>query len=191
MANKLVEWGDMAGSGFPTDGTELLRAMLDRGMTNVAVGFIYDPLCVSISHHAGPGAELNMRIGGKVSPYSGAPLDLNVVVERVYSDVCITSWGGGEAPCDAAVVRSGETEILLVSMRFLGSGLQSFRDLGVEPTEKQFLLLKYLGGFESHELTSVFGSNFDYKTWPFTHITRPKYPWEPDPFSGDSAVEKK
>jgi len=180
-ATKLVEWSDLAGAGFPTDGTELLQAMFERGMTNVAVGLMWDPLAVSICHDAGSGAELMLRIGGKACQYSGTPMDLNVIVERVYKEAVIATWLGDIDLGDVAVVRCGETELILVSKRALGYGSEAFRELGVEPDNKQYLLLKH---FHENDLINVWGASLDHKNWPITGITRPKWPWDANPFDG-------
>jgi len=177
---KLLEWSDMAGFGFPTDGTELLQAMFERGMTNVAVGLMWDPLAVSICHDTGPGGELMLRIGGKACRYSGMPMDLNVVVERIYKEAVITSWQLGDVNLgDAAVVRCGETEFILVSKRALGYLPEAFKDLGVEPDNKQYLLLKYTHG---GDVINVWGTSLDVKKWATKDITRPKWPWDEKPF---------
>lgn len=176
----LLEWGDLAGAGFPTDGTELLQAMFERGMTNVAVGLMWDPLAVSICQDAGAGADLMLRIGGKACQYSGAPMDLNVVVEKIYKEAVITTWLGDLNLGDTAVVRSGETEIILVSKRAQGYLPEAFRDLGVEPDDKQYLLVKHTHG---DDLINVWGASLDLKKWPTTKgITRPKWPLDENPF---------
>ena len=144
------------------------------------------PMAVPIAHDVGPGAELTMRIGGKVTPFSGNPLDLKVVVNRIYKEIAISSWGGGTNPCDAAVVSSGETELPLVSRRILGKGLQSFRDLGVEPKDKQFVLSKHILVNEKSdnlgEVKFVFGLRTHYLNWQFSRIDKCKWPWIDEPF---------
>ena len=82
-AIELIEWSDHPGCGFPSDGTELLRAMIVRGMTDMVAGLIWDPLAVSICHAAGAGVEVVLRIGGKASSLSDTPLDLRVEIERL------------------------------------------------------------------------------------------------------------
>ena len=179
-AIKLVEWSDHPGCGFSSDGTELLQAMLARGMTNLVVGFIWDAVAVSICHTAGSGAELMLRIGGKISALSGTPVDLDVTIERVDQNVVINTWAGDVQLGDVAVVRCGETQLVLTSERGMFYGLQAFRDLGIEPDEKQYLLFKYL--YDADDAINVMGSTFDYKNWPFTRISRPKWPWDENPF---------
>jgi microcystin degradation protein MlrC len=178
-AVKLLEFGDLPGCGFSTDGTELLQAMIRRGMTNVAAGLIWDPQAVHICHEVGPGADLLMRIGGKASVFSGTPLDLNISVIRTYRDFVCATWIGDIALGDVAVVRSGDIELLLVSRRVLCGGMQVFRELGVEPSDKQYLVFKYI---HDSDPIVAYGSTLDYKQWPFTQITRPKWPWDENPF---------
>ena len=44
---------------------------------------MWDPIAVRIAFDAGVGARLPMRIGGKISPLSGDPIDLEVEVKGV------------------------------------------------------------------------------------------------------------
>ena len=118
---QLAELSDLSGCGFPTDGTELLIAMIQRDMTSTAVGFLWDPLAVGICHDVGAGVEVTMRIGGKASSLSGKPLDLEVVIESIHKQITILGWGGIRHQCDAAVVSSGKTDILLSFMSNCGS----------------------------------------------------------------------
>lgn len=181
----LIDFGDLVGCGYPTDSTELLQAMLARGMSDVAVGLMWDPLAVSICHDAGVDVQLILRIGGKVSPLSGAPLDLKVRIERLYKQIALSRWDGGSTVVDAAVVSSGDTEILLVSERVLGTGFDSLLELGLEPNKKKYLLLKHVGGISERHFI-LYGKNCDYRNWPFDKISRPKWPWDKAPFSSGS-----
>lgn len=180
-AIQLIDMGDLAGCGFPTDGTQLLTAMLKRGMTNLAVGFIWDPLAVSICHDAGTGVELMLRIGGKASPLSGMPLDLKIIIERIYTNIGITNGVGITHYCNAAVVRAGETELLLVSKRVFAIDLKAFSAMGISPESKHYLLLKFITESYSDALFA-YSENFDYRVWPFESISRPKWPWDGNPF---------
>lgn len=177
---RLVELSDCSGCGFATDGTEFLEAMLKRGMGNMASGFIWDPLAVSICLSAGAGTELTLRIGGKASPLSGSPLDLTVTIERVYQQASIIGLWGTPYCCDVAVVRCGDTELLLASSRIFGSGTEDFRQFGVEPDDKHYLLLKTSAS--SKPWRYVHGPALDYRNWDFTRISRPKWPWDKNPF---------
>jgi len=177
---QLIEWSDLSGCGFATDGTEVISSMLQEGMTDMAAGLIWDPLAVSLCHQVGEGTELMMRIGGKASAYSGTPLDLKVIVEQVYKSYQAKTWRGDTVLGDIAVVRSAELQCILVSRRKLAGGPKLFRELGIEPESKDYLLFKY--AHDAENAISLFGSSLDYKSWSFDRIERPKYPWDADPF---------
>jgi microcystin degradation protein MlrC len=79
----LADVADNAGGGAPSDSTFMLRAMLERGMRDAALGCIWDPGAVALAFAAGEGAKLRVRLGGKLGPMSGQPLDLEVRVGRL------------------------------------------------------------------------------------------------------------
>ena len=84
MAGPLVlaDTSDNAGGGAASDSTFLLQAIIDRGLRDVAVGLLWDPVAVRLCCEAGEGAQLALRVGGKCSGNSGAPVDLEVTVRR-------------------------------------------------------------------------------------------------------------
>ena len=74
----------------------MLRALLDRGIRNVALGMIWDPQTVSIATTTGVGARLTLRIGGKVAPCRATPL--------ILMSKC---WPAAETSAKAASPRCG------------------------------------------------------------------------------------
>ena len=79
----LADTSDNAGGGAPSDATFLLRLLLERGVADVALGPFWDPVAVGFCRLAGPGARLRLRLGGKIGPTSGAPLDADALVLHV------------------------------------------------------------------------------------------------------------
>ncbi len=73
----IVEPSDNIGGGAPGDCTGVLRALLKYRVDNSAV-VINDPGSVRQCHAARPGARLKLSIGGKSSPLSGGPVELEV-----------------------------------------------------------------------------------------------------------------
>ena len=120
-----------------------------------------------------------LRIGGKACQYSGTPIDLNVTVERISKEVVISTWQGNRNLGDVAVVRSGETELILVSKRALGYDLNALKELGLKLDDKQYVLLKHTCG-DNH--INVWDSISAVKRVPTTEIIRPKWPWDDNPF---------
>jgi len=74
----LVDTADNAGAGTPSDSTFLLRELLDKGVDNIAAGLYWDIVSVRLCMEAGEGAKFALRIGGKVGPESGDPIDLDI-----------------------------------------------------------------------------------------------------------------
>lgn len=77
------ETSDNPGGGAPGDGTHLLRAMLESGVTESAFGMLYDPAVAEAAHRAGVGATIQVRLGGKHDRMHGDPLDLEVYVKSL------------------------------------------------------------------------------------------------------------
>ncbi|MEZ4521522.1 MAG: M81 family metallopeptidase [Thermomicrobiales bacterium] len=78
----IAEVSDNPGSGAPGDSTHLLRALLEAGVTDAAFGFIYDPETAAQAHQAGPGATIDVSIGGKTDPdMLGAPVEVSAYVK--------------------------------------------------------------------------------------------------------------
>src|SRR5690606_40433196 len=61
----LNEASDNPGGGGPGDGTHLLRAMLAAKLDSATFGHIWDPEVAEQAHEAGPGATIQVRLGGK------------------------------------------------------------------------------------------------------------------------------
>lgn len=82
----LADFADNAGGGAPADSTFVLREVLDRGMKDVAIGMFWDPVLIDMCLDAGVGAEMDVRVGGKISKASGDPVDLKVTVRGFSHD---------------------------------------------------------------------------------------------------------
>src|SRR6201996_99211 len=72
----LADTADNAGGGAPSDNVALLRAMLEKGVSDAVFGCIWDPMAVRTCVEAGVGTTLALRIGGKSGSASGAPIDV-------------------------------------------------------------------------------------------------------------------
>ncbi len=79
----VADQADNAGGGAPSDSTFVLRRLLERGVADAALAMMWDPIVVHMAKSAGVGARLTVRLGGKMGPTSGDPLDLDVTVAGV------------------------------------------------------------------------------------------------------------
>ncbi|HBY94617.1 MAG TPA: microcystin LR degradation protein MlrC-like protein [Chloroflexi bacterium] len=142
----IADVSDNAGGGAPGDSTFILKAMLDRGIEAAAVACIWDPIAVSIAMDAGEGAHLDLRLGGKLGPSSGDPLDLAVTVTKVAHDVTQAfGQGAGRAEVrlgNAVAVRANGIDIVLNTIRTQTFSPDCFTKLGIDPQQRRLLVVK-------------------------------------------------
>ena len=94
---------DNPGGGVAGDGTVVLRAMLERGMDNIGVATIWDPIAVTFCQAAGEGAVIDLRFGGKAGPLAGEPIDARVrVLKAVPRGMAELRAEPGDARADGA-----------------------------------------------------------------------------------------
>lgn len=150
----IADSSDNPGGGAACDSTFLLREILDRGIEDAAVGMIWDPQSALVAADAGVGARIPLRIGGKVGPQSGAPIDLEVEVMEVRADVRQRIFSEDPAgPLGLAVrLRAGGVQIVVNSIRQQVFSPECFTALGVDLTRLAVVVVKssqhFRGRFE-------------------------------------------
>ena len=138
---------DNPGGGVPGDSTTLLRAMLARGMDNVALASIWDPIAVRTCFSAGEGACLRLRFGAKMAEGCGEPLDADVIVRRTRRSA-VQSFGASIVPIgDAAWIEVGGIDVILNSVRSQVFSPDIFSNMGIDPEKKSVLAVKSTNHF--------------------------------------------
>jgi microcystin degradation protein MlrC len=139
----LADVADNAGGGAPSDSTFILRRLIERGIGHAVLGAYWDLGAVQICKDAGVGAVLDLRVGGKVAPSSGAPLDLRVTVRAVREDhsqdVFGMRWPMGPS---VWVEAAGGVHLLLCSVRVQVYGTDAFTGMGLTLTDKKLVVVK-------------------------------------------------
>lgn len=139
----LADGADNPGGGATGDSTFILRRMRERGIGNAALGPLWDPVAVRIAFDAGVGAKLSMRIGGKIGPLSGDPLDLECTVKAVKKDLVMTGLAGTPTPMgDSALVEADGIAIVLVTQRNQAMGTDLFTQLGCDLAARKVVVVK-------------------------------------------------
>ncbi len=143
----IADMWDNPGGGTAGDATVILAALLARGVENVAVGMIWDPIAVQICLAAGTGAEIPLRFGAKSAPGTGSPIDGLVTVKRVVRNAEMR-FGESVAPFgDAAHIHLDGIDIILSSVRVQSYDPSLFTALGLDPTTKHVLVIKSTNHF--------------------------------------------
>ncbi|WP_305987298.1 M81 family metallopeptidase [Roseibium sp. MMSF_3544] len=144
----LADMGDNSGGGAPGDSTFVLHALLRQRLTHVATGIYWDPVAVRICQDAGTGATLRLRLGGKIGPDSGDPIDLSVKVMNITSGLG-QHLGKGLEPLGTVVWlrASDEVDILINDLRTQVYHPEAFEQLGIDLTTKSTIIVKSLFHF--------------------------------------------
>lgn len=139
----LADRSDNPGSGAAGDSTFILRRLLGRKITSVAIGPLWDPVTVQIALEAGIGARLLMRIGGKISPMSGDPLDMFCHVKALQRGHVQTALSGlPRSVGDAALIEVDGIECVLISSRMQAFNVDLFSGLGCDLPSKRIIVVK-------------------------------------------------
>ena len=182
----MADGADNPGGGAASDSTFVLQRMLERGIGNAALGPLWDPIAVRIAFEAGEGAKLQIRIGGKISPLSGQPLDLDCTVKALKRDLVMTGLAGTPVPMgDCALVEAGGIEIVLITLRNQAMGTDLFTQLGCDLAAKRLIVVKssqhFYASFSQVGKHVIYVAapgavTLDLSTLPYRKIQRPKWP---------------
>jgi microcystin degradation protein MlrC len=152
----IADRSDNAGAGAASDSTYILAELIERGITNAALGMIWDPMAVRACHDAGIGARLPLRIGGKAGRMSGSPVDADVEVISVRTDAMQALFGQGppkEPLGKSAAVRIGGIDVVLVSRRQQVFSPHCFTEHDIDLARRHIVVVKsmqhFMGGFAS------------------------------------------
>lgn len=139
----LADMGDNSGAGAPGDATFLLRAMLEHGFDNFASGLFWDPIAVRLCQDAGEGAQLQLRIGGKLGRESGQPLDIEAKVMAIRSGLG-QHLGPGLEPLGTMVwlKLAGDVDLVINDLRTQVYHPEAFEQLGIDLAHKSVVAVK-------------------------------------------------
>ena len=118
----VADRSDNPGGGAPGDSTFILRRLIERGIENVALAPLWDPMAVRLCFMAGTGATLWLRFGGKTAPSSGHPVDARVTVTRLVRDASQTFAGARVPLGDCAAIAFDGIRVVLTSKRAQAMG---------------------------------------------------------------------
>ncbi|MBN8510923.1 MAG: MlrC C-terminal domain-containing protein, partial [Burkholderiales bacterium] len=169
------------------DSTFVLRRLVERGIGNACLGPLWDPGAVRIAFEAGVGARLPLRVGGKVGPLSGDPIDLAVTVRALQREVVMTGLAGTPAALgDCALVETDTgIAVVLVTVRNQAMHTDLFTQLGVELGTRRIVVVKssqhFYASFAKVAAQVIYVAApgtvaSDLRTLPYRRIARPKWP---------------
>jgi microcystin degradation protein MlrC len=176
---------DNPGGGAPGDSTVILRRLIERKITNVALAPIWDPIAVRMCFMAGVGGKLRLRFGGKTAPTSGQPIDALITVTQLTRDATQT-FVDAEIPLgDSAAIEFDGISVVLISKRTQALGSDLLTGMGVEIKGKKMVVVKSTNHFHaayaplaSRVLYCDSGGPIprDHRQVPYKRVQRPIWP---------------
>jgi len=193
----LIDHADNCASGGTQDTMAVVAEVMRQDLKDVAVGAIRDPEAVKKLIESGVGSNVTLALGGKMDMPSigrqGEPLEVTGRV-RLISDgdfiVRGPMYTGVTMHMGKTVVLdTGSIQMVIIENNHEPFDLEMFRSVGIEPTARQYLLLKsrihYRAGFKpiaKHivECSGVGVTGSDYSQFKFEKVRRPIYPLDAD-----------
>ncbi len=189
----LLDHYDNTASGGTMDTTEVLAEVLAAELDDVAVFGIFDPQAVAEMAAAGVGAEVTVTLGGKLPmpalTQQSRPLTVTgrvrLLSEGRFPATVAMSRGLTMNMGPTAVLRVAGVDIVVISRHIEPFDPGCFRSLGIEPTERRYLMLKSRihcrVGFMplvAHvvECAGRGVCTSDYSEVTFEHVRRPIFP---------------
>ena len=189
----LLDHYDNTASGGTMDTTEVLKAVIEARLDDVAVFGFYDPEVVEQMITAGVGATVTVSLGGKLPmpalTIQSSPLTLTGEVKLIsngkFKARVAMSRGLTINMGRAAVLTVDGVDIAVISRHVEPYDPECFRALGMEPTQRKYLMLKsrihYRVGFKpiAKAIIECAGRGVctsDYSQLSFENVRRPIYP---------------
>ena len=198
----LADTADNPGVGAAGDSTFVLRRLVERGVGGAALSPLWDPGAVALAFDAGVGATLEMRVGGKLGPGSGDPLDVRVSVLALVPDAW-QPFGGTMAPLGRlARLRIGgpsdadAIDVVVNDYRMQSFHPDCFAAAGIDPNRPRVLVVKstqhFHAGFapiarEILYLSAPGSASMDMASLPHRQVRRPLWPKVAEPPRGPCA----
>lgn len=145
-----IVFGDVAdnpGAGSTSDGTHILRRMLERGIKNVAIATINDPEAVLLAEKAGIGNTVELDLGGKCYPeILGAPVHVQAYVRMLMDGQYVNRdemlQGVRNRIGKVAVLTVNDIDVIVSSNLVQPWDAEVFRACGIMPQDKKILVTK-------------------------------------------------
>lgn len=143
----IADMWDNPGGGTAGDATVMLQEAIERGLSDIAFGTIWDPIAVQLCHAAGERARMQLRFGAKSAPETGMPIDAEIEVIRNIRNA--EQWfGESRVPIgDASLIKVGDIEVILNSTRAQCFDTSLFSNFGIEPKDRRILVVKSTNHF--------------------------------------------
>ena len=189
----IADASDNPGSGAYGDSTFLLNGMIRAGLDDAAFGSICDPTAAGHLIAAGEGKIVTIRLGGKIDPAYGAPIEVTGQVTTITDGSYLAlgpRWGGTVQHLGpTAVLRIGGIDVIVASNRLQCTELETFTHVGIDPRTRRVIAVKSIHHFRAayepiaSEILIIDSGALatkDLTVLPYKNLRRPIYPLDLD-----------
>ena len=142
----LADTQDNPGAGGNADTMSLLKALIAARVESVLAGVIWDAEAAARAHAAGRGASLDLALGARSGFPGETPLVARFTVEQLGDGRFIGTGpfyrGGRFELGPMALLRTGNTRIVVATRKQQAADTAMFRHVGAEPFAARVLVLK-------------------------------------------------
>jgi len=141
----LADIQDNAGAGGTSDTVWILEELVRANATSAALGLMFDPAAAQAAHNAGIGSDISLELGGKLTPGQSPFLGEFRVKNLFDGEFIATGPMFNGMPTNfgkMANLQIGNVEIVVVSKRAQANDQSFFKVVGIEPSEKDILVVK-------------------------------------------------
>jgi microcystin degradation protein MlrC len=196
----LVDAGDCVGGGAAGDSAAVLASLLAIAPDAASAILVNDAETVQQARAAGIGATIEARIGNKITPMYGAPVQASARVEALCDGRFTYAMGIAKGVTasmgQAAVLRIGGARVVCCSVSSYEYGDEQFVGAGLDVRGFKFIVSKTVGNYvKAYPGATAFlvdapgPQTHNLRRLPWTNISRPLYPWD-DGFSPDFEAGK-
>ncbi|MBI9043416.1 MAG: M81 family metallopeptidase [Anaerolineaceae bacterium] len=143
---------DNPGGGSTSDTVWLLEELYKQKAPKTAIGLIFDPEAAAEAHQAGEGAEVKLKVGGKLMP-GHQPFEKIFKVEKLFDGIVVGTGPlakGWEIKMGKmAYLRIDGLHLVVGSYRIQAADQAMFTVLGLNPAEMEILVLKSSNHFRA------------------------------------------
>lgn len=188
----LADMPDDPGAGAPGDAIYILRELISNGAKNAGLSVIIDPETVEKAITSGVRSSIKVRLGGKQEPLVPDYIEVEGTVKTIVDGIFINKGPMGHGFKNdvgrTVVIDVNGIEVIVTERRTIPFDPEIFRRVGIDPTEKQILVIKssihYRAAYspmakeiivvDSPGITAV-----NFKEVEFKRVRRPMFPLDP------------
>jgi microcystin degradation protein MlrC len=186
---------DSPTAGAAGDGTAMLAEIVASEDDVRALMLVCDPVSVAAATEAGPGATIDLELGGRITTRFFEPLPVTAEVVSVHAPGERGSGGrevGASAPLElgrSVVLRVRNTTVVVTEFKADGRKLGPYLQHGLDPRDFALVHVKSAGAYRA-EYEPIASAVYDLDTrgpcdseltrLPYRRITRPLWPFDPE-----------